>query len=100
MLFFVGRFGEAGAAIEDLDAAEAAWVDHDEDDRNSDRDALGECLESLTERSRRALDLFYREGAGRSLIADVLGLTVDGVKTLMRRAREALRACIRRRLGT
>jgi RNA polymerase sigma-70 factor (ECF subfamily) len=86
-------------AFEDLDAAEAAWIEHDTDDGESYRAALGECLESLTERSRRALELFYREGEGRSVIAEVLGLTVDGVKTLMRRARETLRACIRRKLG-
>ena len=61
--------------------------------------SLAECLETLTERSRRALDLFYREGAGRTRIAEALDLTVDGVKTLMRRARETLRACIGRRLA-
>ena len=93
------RRHKARPVLQDLDVADAVWAEHDADDGDGYRAALAACLETLTERSQQALDLFYREGAGRSRIAEVLGLTLDGVKTLMRRARETLRLCIGRRLA-
>jgi len=48
---------------------------------------------------RRALDLQYRDRASRAEIAAELDLAVEGVKTLMRRARSALRDCVERKLG-
>lgn len=55
---------------------------------------LGQCLERLAERSREALTLHYRERLGRTAIGARLGLGEDGVKSLLRRARAALRDCI------
>ena len=55
---------------------------------------LGQCLERLAERSREALTLHYRERLGRTGIGARLGLGEDGVKSLLRRARAALRDCI------
>jgi RNA polymerase sigma-70 factor (ECF subfamily) len=82
----------------DLAAADEVWIEHDEDDGEAYRAALEKCLDTLAERVRRALEMFYRQGAGRSRIGEALGMTVDGVKTMMRRAREALRGCILGRL--
>ncbi len=93
------RRRRARPVFQDLETADAAWVEHDADDGDGHRAALTACLDGLSGRSRRALELFYREGAGRSRIAEDLELTTDGVKTLMRRAREALRRCIGRRLA-
>jgi len=45
------------------------------------------------------LDLQYRDRAGREEIAAQLGLAVEGVKTLLRRARAALRDCVERNLS-
>jgi RNA polymerase sigma-70 factor (ECF subfamily) len=61
-------------------------------------EALGRCRETLAGRSREALDRFYRDRESREQIAAALKISVDGVKTLLRRTRAALRDCIERRL--
>ena len=88
-----------GAA--DIEAGEAVWA-RVADDRgmNDYLDALSDCLDSaVTSRVRRALELQYRDRASRAEIAAELSLAVEGVKTLLRRARSALRDCVERRLG-
>ncbi len=62
------------------------------------RDALRACLGRLGGRARRGLELRYRDGASRTAIAQALGLGEEGAKTLLRRAKDHLRACIERRL--
>jgi RNA polymerase sigma-70 factor (ECF subfamily) len=84
----------------DLAAAETAWAEYERDDGGDGyRGALRACLLSLADRARRALALFYGEERPREAVAAALGLTADGVKTLLRRARESLRECIERRLS-
>ncbi len=61
-------------------------------------DALRECLSGLDGRARRALDLQVTDGAGREAIGAALGIGADGVKSLLRRTRDALRDCVERRL--
>jgi len=61
--------------------------------------ALEGCVEALDERSRRALEWLYGEGAERAAIGERLGLDVEGVKTLLRRARERVRTCVERKLS-
>jgi RNA polymerase sigma-70 factor (ECF subfamily) len=93
------------ASLEDLDRAWEEWLGGEEgaagarsgwDER---LDALERCLEGVKARARDALDLRYREGLARESIAERLGLSVEGVKTLLRRVLEALRECMERRLG-
>ena len=85
----------------DLDAAEAIWAEvAGEDGLNDYLVALNECLKrAVSPRVRRALQLQYRDRASRAEIAAELDLAVEGVKTLLRRARSALRDCVERRLG-
>jgi len=85
----------------DLEAAEAAWTRVAAEDGLSDYlVALGECLQkAVSPRVRQALELQYRDRASRAEIAAELDLAVEGVKTLLRRARSALRDCVQRRLG-
>ena len=85
----------------DLEAAEAVWAEvANEDGLNDYLLALGECLQqAVTPRVRRALELQYRDRADRAEIAAALDLAVEGVKTLLRRARSALRDCVERRFG-
>jgi RNA polymerase sigma-70 factor (ECF subfamily) len=86
-------------AFRDLDAADEAWAEHVRDDDGAGyRDALRRCVGALAGRVRRVLALFYRDGLSRRRVADAVGMTADGVKTTMRRARETLRECIERRL--
>ncbi|MEO6595921.1 MAG: sigma-70 family RNA polymerase sigma factor [Planctomycetota bacterium] len=62
-------------------------------------EALRACLQSLEQRTRNVLDLHYGKGASRESIATTLGMRPDGVKTFLRRVREALRQCVLRRTG-
>ena len=54
--------------------------------------------EQLEGRARQAIDLHYRERAGRDAIADALDMQPDGVKTLLRRTRQVLRECVERKI--
>jgi RNA polymerase sigma-70 factor (ECF subfamily) len=63
-------------------------------------DALRECVEGLEGRPRQAIDLHYREAAGRDKIASRLEMTPHGVKTLLRRTRQLLRECVERKLNS
>ena len=85
----------------DLEAAEAVWARvAGEDGLNDYLTALSHCLEAaVTPRVRRALELQYRQRASRAEIAAKLDLAVEGVKTLLRRGRSALRDCVERKLG-
>ncbi len=84
-----------------LEAAEAVWAQvAGEDGLNDYLVALGECLKkAVSPRVRRALELQYHDRASRAEIGAELDMAVEGVKTLMRRARSALRDCVQRRLG-
>ena len=86
----------------DLAAAEAVWAET-VGDRGMDDYlvALEDCLEvGVTPRVRRALEFFYRDRLSRDQIAEQLEMAVEGVKTLLRRARSALRKCVERKLGS
>lgn len=80
------------------DAVEALWItDADADDGDARIEALRHCLQSLAPKAQQALDLHYRDGLDWATAAHRLGLRPNGVKTLVQRAREALRLCIERR---
>ena len=100
-LLMARRKARRGPPEVDLEAAEAVWARMAGDDGLSDYlVALSHCLEqAVSPRVRRALDLQYRDRASRAEIAAELGLAVEGVKTLLRRARSALRDCVERKLG-
>ena len=85
----------------DLDAAEAVWARIAGEDGLSDSlVALSDCLQvAVDSRARQALDLQYRDRASRTEIAAALEMGVEGVKTLLRRARSALRDCVERKIG-
>ena len=79
--------------------AEAALARHAGDDGSGDAFALAlrQCLETLDGRARRALELRYTEQSSRAAMASELAMGEDGIKTLLRRTREALFACVQRR---
>jgi RNA polymerase sigma-70 factor (ECF subfamily) len=87
-------------ATADLELAENVWAEAAEDGHWSQwLDTLRDCLKTaVTERTRKAIDMFYRERLGRAEIARQLGMATDGVKTMLRRARSALRTCVERKL--
>lgn len=88
----------AGREVADLDLLHAQWAEVAGDDGgDAQLAALRRCLQELPERSRRALELRYRDGVQRAAIAHELGLGEEGVKSLLVRLRAALAACMQRR---
>jgi len=83
-----------------LEEADVVWVGAT-GDRSSDVyvDALRACVESLDERSRRALDLHYRDRIPQEKAAATLELSREGLKTLLRRIKDQLKACVGGRLA-
>lgn len=59
--------------------------------------ALRECVETLDGRGREVISRRYAQGQSRSQIAAELDLSVDGVKSMLRRLRSILRSCVERR---
>lgn len=87
-------------SLEELDVADAVWCRMSGDDGGKSQiEALRGCIEKLDERGKRAITLFYRDDSSRIAIGELLGMSEDGVKSLLRRARVALRACVERSLG-
>jgi RNA polymerase sigma-70 factor, ECF subfamily len=109
-LFIAGqrRHARGVPAVElsvlELDAVDRAWSkwgrngNGEEDGFERMLDALRSCLQSLGERARQALDLRFRDRQSRSSIASILGMSEDGAKNLLQRAKQQLRVCIERRM--
>jgi RNA polymerase sigma-70 factor (ECF subfamily) len=87
---------DAASMVEDnLDLADEVWTSFTRDDGGQGwLDALRTCVETLNGRAQQAIDLHYREDQSRAAIASTLGMTEDGVKSLLRRTRDLLRKCI------
>lgn len=87
-------------ATAELDEAEAAWLRWAvKDDGQELLSTLRHCLQKLTDRARQALDLRFGRQASRTEIAATVGLSEDGAKNLMQRAKQQLRECIERTLA-
>lgn len=85
-------------SVEEFEQLDVVWQQHESDDEGeSYRAALRECLKTLGERARRAIDLQYAAEQSRADIAGALGLDPEGAKTLLRRAKEQLRKCIEKK---
>jgi len=80
------------SAEAELEAAWTRWAGSDGGDRT--HAALERCLGRLEGRARRALVLRYAEGRPRAAVAAALDLSVEGLKTLLRRTKQVLAACV------
>lgn len=105
-LFGIARHVSAAAARRDgslprlAAIVEAAWHGPAAEPADDPRlTALVGCVDGLAARTREILQLVYEESLGYSEIGERLGLNVSAVKVAACRARQALAACIRRRLG-
>lgn len=82
-------------AVEDVEVLDRDWGSLVRDDAGDLLiEALKRCLEALDDKPRKMLDLRYRDENARVDIAGLLGMTDDGVKTLMRRTKARLRKCV------
>jgi RNA polymerase sigma-70 factor (ECF subfamily) len=85
-------------ATDNLEELDAAWTRLAGDDHGESLLlALKECLKSLTDRARRALEMRFRDDQSREAIAAMLEITEHGAKNLMQRAKQQLRECIERK---
>ncbi|MGE3173881.1 MAG: RNA polymerase sigma factor [Planctomycetota bacterium] len=95
------RAGPRERAI--ADATDLLWERDQEADGGDDLVAATRvCVDMLDGRARTAVELSYGFGDGRprsrAEIAATLGMQESGVKTLLHRVRQKLRACIERRV--
>ena len=74
-----------GPTLDDLDLAERVWAETHADGGNESLEALKDCLDQVNGRARTAIERRYRDGSSREEIAQELGMSPDGVKTLLRR---------------
>jgi RNA polymerase sigma-70 factor (ECF subfamily) len=88
--------GPALAEVEALDATFDRWCGDDGGGRYLE--ALRACLATLDAAARSALERHYRDGASRAELARALRMSEDGIKSMMRRARASLRACVERKV--
>lgn len=80
-------------------ALEAAWQSFDAGDQgNTYLEALRLCLARLTPAEASALQARYGEDHSRAELATRHGLGLEGTRSLLRRGRAKLKACIERRM--
>lgn len=77
-------------AVDEFVVAEPAAI---EDDRV---DALRLCMQRLQGRAQQAVQWHHLDGVPREEVAVRLGLGINGLKSLLTRARESLRECVER----
>lgn len=97
------NMGEANIGemnVAEMNAAEAAWLRWSGRDDGAERlAALRRCLETLTSRARQALELRFGQQASRNAIAAALGMSEDGAKNVLQRAKQHLRTCIEQEIA-
>lgn len=94
---YVKSFRRPPFALAELDEIEAAWNGFAGDDAGDGTlAALRGCVERLDGRAREAIALHYDQRRSRREIGERLGLSEDGVKSLLRRTRALLRDCVER----
>ncbi|MCA8935824.1 MAG: RNA polymerase sigma factor [Planctomycetes bacterium] len=83
----------------EMEHLESQWSElAGEEDGAELANALRECLKQIDEKPRQALDLQYKEGKQRVEIAKAMGMTDDGIKTLLRRTKARLKKCMELRV--
>jgi RNA polymerase sigma-70 factor, ECF subfamily len=86
-------------SVADLDELDVDWSRWAGDDAGQHLlTSLQECLKSLGDKARQAVELRYKAEASRAGIAASLGMSEDGAKNLLQRAKQALRECIERKI--
>ena len=86
--------------IEFLDFVEQAFAENEELDETGParQRALAECLRPLPEKSRRLLALKYEQALPLKEIAGAVGQSVEAVIKALVRLRQALAACVEKKL--
>ena len=101
VLDFAGRRARRPALLDPdvLARLDVAAARLDPDPVEPRRDALRRCLEKLGGHASRVLELRYYERLGVEDVATRAGRTVQATYAMLKRAKEALRDCVARRLA-
>jgi RNA polymerase sigma-70 factor (ECF subfamily) len=86
--------------LESIENEHAAWDEAVADGRADAFEALGECVEKLTDAAKMAVTMFYMEHKSCSIIATVCGVTAVTVFKRLQRARDELADCVRNQTVT
>jgi len=81
-----------------LDQYTQAWADV-APRISREMDALRHCVGELAGRPRTIIKMRYAEGQTSETIAAKLNITADNVRTILKRARDALRRCVEKHAG-
>lgn len=87
---------------ESIEKAESTWNQtflRGSDDGFDYLEALRRCLQGVSPKQREALDMRYSARKSRAEMASLLGMTEEGVKSLLQRVRAALADCVERRMA-
>ena len=82
--------------VDQLNVTWERWAGQDKGDHLVEK--LEECLETLSQRARGALDMRFRQRLRRAEIAESLEITEHGAKNLMQRAKKQLKHCVEGKL--
>lgn len=95
---YVRSFRTPPFALAELDAIETNWQHFAQDDAGGETlGHLRDCVAALSGRLRDVVRWHYEDHCSRQDIGARLGIGEDGVKSLLRRTRTALRACVEAR---
>ena len=83
---------------ETLEALAGAY-DRLSDSSEDMRDALDQCVDLLPERSRRIIELRYKQDKRVDGIADMVGSSANAVSGVLFRVRQILKDCIEKRIS-
>lgn len=82
-----------------LDLLDSHWDNHDDDWAAARVEALRGCVQKLTPRAQRLVQLRYGEGISSQRLAETRGVAANTVYVALARIHRALAECIRRRLA-
>jgi RNA polymerase sigma-70 factor (ECF subfamily) len=96
------RYTDRSIPVESIDTVAEVWDEPASADAGGAQDrrqALYECVRALPPRSLSAVASFYERGRSCSEIAEEQRSTATAVRMLLKRARDKLMDCVRRKLG-
>jgi RNA polymerase sigma-70 factor, ECF subfamily len=82
-----------------LELVESEWVLTSVEQTSREAEMLAECLKTVSEASRRLLELRYFEDRSCGEVADVIGCGLDAVYQRLSRLHRALKTCIETRIA-
>jgi RNA polymerase sigma-70 factor (ECF subfamily) len=87
-------------ARKDLAEADAVWDPvAAREDWDAYREAVRGCVEGLDVRDRVLLETYFEREGGRREAATASGLSEEGLKSLLRRIKDRLKACVKGKLS-